>query len=147
MKATTTISHNRKIIVIEFDRDIPLFPETTGWTFPNRRQNNHLFDRGRPLDTYACSMAFENQGAIPLEFSRRPYDIYFEFLQDLVCLPGFVAIAAADRYSITIAIGKLFDFRQIVHQVSLLVQQHFYPDEAIDMEMTEAVNLAAKTRP
>jgi len=111
---------------IEFDRDLPLFPEPIRPKFSGR--DGYLFSRAQDLDAYATQMATENAGCIPFELPGEPQQAYGEFLTDLVVIPGLIGIISANRYSFRIQAGRHFEASRIASLVADVVRRHFYPE-------------------
>jgi hypothetical protein len=69
---------------IEFDQDLPLFPEPIRPRYSGR--DGYLFSRALDLNAYATQLAAENAGCLPFELSGDPQQAYREFLTDLVVI-------------------------------------------------------------
>ena len=112
---------------IEFDQDLPLFPEPIRPRYSGR--DGYLFSRALDLNAYATQLAAENAGCLPFELSGDPQQAYREFLTDLVVIPGLIGIISANRYSLRIQAGRHFEAIQIASLVADVVHRHFYPEE------------------
>lgn len=111
---------------IEFDHDLPLFPEPIRPRYLGR--DGYLFSRALDLDAYATQLAAENAGCTPFELSGDPQQAYREFLIDLLLIPGLIGIVSANRYSLKIHAGRHFEASQIASFVADVVHRHFYPE-------------------
>ena len=111
---------------IEFDQDLPLFPEPIRPRYSGR--DGYLFSRALDLDAYATQLTAENAGCIPFELSGDPQQAYREFLTDLLLIPGLVGIVSANRYSLKIHAGRHFEECRIASRVADVVRRHFYPE-------------------
>lgn len=125
MKIST--SRFQSFFDVEFDHDLPLFPEPIRPKHSGR--DGYLFSRAQNVDSYATQMATENAGCIPFELPGVPQRTYREFLIDLVVIPGLIGILSANRYSVRIQAGRHFDASRIASLVADAVRRHFYPDE------------------
>ena len=110
---------------IEFDQDLPLFPEPIRPKYSGR--DGYLFSRAQDLDAYATQLVAENAGCIPFELAGDPQQAYREFLTDLVVIPGLIGIISANRYSFKIQAGRHFEASRIASLVADVVRRHFYP--------------------
>jgi hypothetical protein len=127
----------RPFVDVEFDRDLPMFPE------PNRARyrsyDGHIFSRTQSVNEYAKDMAARNAGCTPVEMHGEPCQTYREFLNDLLIIPGFVGIVAASRYLVRIEAGRYFNVSKIASLVADVVRRHFYSEAGIQFQIVEAL--------
>lgn len=127
MPMRVSISRHPQFFEIEFDQDLPLFPEPNRPKFSSR--DDYLCSRALDLDAYASQMATANAGCIPFELPGESRQAYREFLTELVLIPGLVGIFSANRYSLRIHAGRHFDASRIASLVATVVRRWFYPNQ------------------
>lgn len=122
-----SISRHPQCFDIEFDQDLPLFPEPNRPRYSSR--GDYVFSRDLNLDAYASQMAAANAGVIPVELPGEPRLAYREFLTELVTIPGLVGIFSANRYCLRIHAGRHFETARMASQLAAVIHRWFYPDQ------------------
>jgi len=122
-----SISRHPQCFDIEFDQDLPLFPEPNRPRYTSR--GDYIFSRDLNLDAYASQMAAANAGCMPVELPGEPRHAYREFLSELVTIPGLVGIFSTNRYCLRIHAGRHFKPAQIASQLATVIRRWFYPDQ------------------
>jgi hypothetical protein len=120
--------HHLHQVEMNFDRELPILPTKAFATRPWPR--DFVLDRSAPLRRVAAYFARRTQGRFAVESVclRRAL---FDFLADLLFLPGLESIADFSRYSILASIGSCFDERLLAEQIARCVHSHFYSDECL----------------
>lgn len=113
---------------LHFNRDLPVLK--TGVS-PPWRNEFQLALRPRNRAELARRLAFLNREHRPFEIVW-PTRTYASFLSDLIVIEGLVEIQNADRYSVTLVIGAMFDPQKVAARFVDCVRDHFYPDEQIE---------------
>lgn len=130
------------IAKIDFDRDIPTFPP---WyqsrKYMHRRRSEYLFSQVDIIQRTADDLALVNAGRLPLEFSRSATEVYSDFLNDLIVIEGFTGILDSHRYGLSLEVGRLFPIEEVARRAAIVVQQAFYPDEALKISFTSQRSL------
>ncbi|HAY81781.1 MAG TPA: hypothetical protein DCY79_18405 [Planctomycetaceae bacterium] len=134
MKVLIAPANRDSIAKLDFDHDIPTFPP---WyqsrKYRHRRRSEYLFSQVDIILRTADDLALVNAGRLPVEFSRPATDVYCDFLNDLIVIEGFTGILDSHRYGLSIEVGRLFQIDEVARRAAIVVQQSFYPDEALEI--------------
>lgn len=106
------------------------------------RRGRAEFSREDNLVYLAERMVHANIGRMPVE-TASPQRAYCEFLRELLTVPGVSSIVRGTRYSLTIRIGRVFDYKEVGREVADCVRRHFYPEELLDQVSHEDICGAA----
>lgn len=117
------------VIEVHSSCELPVMPANECFTC-GRRGRAEL-SREDNLAYLAERMVHANIGRMPVECAT-PQRAYFEFLRELVTVGGVSAIVRGSRYSLTIRIGRVFDYKEVGREVAECVRRHFYPEELLD---------------
>ncbi len=98
-------------------------------------------NRRTPIRRLARHMARLNRGRFCVELAN-PVGVFSKFLFELIHIPGVTCVDAMDRYTIQVRVACFFGLTGTARLVGECVARHFYPDEPVEIEVTEA----ARTR-
>ena len=122
-----------------FSRDLPVMPNR----LPHPRQDLPIgfpvfpLDRRTPIRRLARRVARLNRGRFCVELAN-PVSVFSKFLFELIHTPGVDSIDAMNRYTVQVRVACFFGLTGTARLVGECVARHFYPDETVDVEVTEA---------
>ncbi len=127
MKVKYLYNPHQSTLEVDFSCELPVFPQkVTRGPFPRVRPVNRQSD----LQELARLMAQCNRGRFRVELAH-PQRAFWEFLRDLMTLPGVDSLVAARRYGLEFVIGRAFEPREVAARIARCVQRYFYPEEPI----------------
>ena len=129
MKATYLYRADPNFVEIHFSRELPVFPK-----HPKRLRQpmpKVMLSRSVDLDYISDLLTKLNAGnfCVELENHRRTFR---EFLADLVFLEGVEMIVDAERFALTVRVGRCFNAENVCRSVAKCVHQHFYSSERLE---------------
>jgi hypothetical protein len=92
-----------------------------------------MLSRSADLDYVADLLTNINAGNFCVELENRQHT-FREFLADLVFLDGVEMIVDAERFTLTVKLGRCFDAESVCRSVANCVHQHFYSSERLVCE-------------
>ncbi len=132
MQVLISVKNSSALAQLDFDHYIPVFPPWySGSRCGRRRRGDYLFSSFDNLDLAAADLAFINAGGLPVEFSRPAVDVYFDFLSELITIPGFSGIVDSHRYGFSVESGRLFDVEDVARKTARIVMAVFYTNQLL----------------
>lgn len=122
------------LIEVHSSCELPVLPANECFTC-GRRGRAEL-SREDNLAYLAERMVQANTGRMPVE-NASPQRAYCEFLRELVTVNGVSSIVRGSRYSLTIRIGRVFDYKEVGDEVAECLRRHFYPEELLEQVVHE----------
>jgi hypothetical protein len=131
LKAIYVPGSSPGIVEIHFSRELPVFPKQRG----RHRQSTPrvMLSRSVDLDCVAERLTNINTGNFCVELEGRR-QCFRRFLADLVFLDGIEMIIDAERFTLTVGLGRCFDAEIVCRSVVNCVHHHFYSSERLSFE-------------
>ena len=130
MKARFVFPSRRHCVELHFSHELPLFPRRRVFPFGPPMI---MLMRTANIERVAHAMAVANRGKFSVELSS-PHNAYEAFLGELLYLEGLEMVVEADRYTLTLGIGRCFDAESVCRAAAKCVRRHFYPSELLRCE-------------
>lgn len=131
MKAIYVHKRGRHSVEIHFSRELPLFPKHQRTL--RTSEPKVMLTRSVDMERVAELMAQVNVGKICVEMGQ-PRATFRQFILDLIVLDGVEMLVDAERYTLTIRVGRCFTPETVCRSVAECIQRHFYPAEQLECE-------------